>query len=463
MISYKFLNQKRTLQSPIFKSEDSFEENSSLKIKYLGITQEEIDYMISNEHKMWYKSSTQITIPLELSLFEYNDLDREFKPNTKLPNFKNLINYNDEEHTKIKLKEEDNEYKTYSQLTKCSTIQPKLIKEYSNRQFKKYNIVLGLCNTIIDITTKKNKHLNVMEVHHNEHIIEINYKFRPYLFEFFRKLEKYFNFYISSLSAENLSKIIVEKINKEVKVEFKKIITIKNKPSNEAKIKRIKEIFPLSNLEDLHNTIIIDNNVKYWINNENINKEIEQDITQCIRSLIPSKRYEIESFNKQNYDILIHNDIIDKPYDQNKNYTISVDPNYCLDYYNGYESLHEQLFYIYKFIKKCVRYNKYYGESLVRTMDYYRKMIFKECRFNFININENNKNNLSKIIEELGGKIVSDKRETTHYIVDLKNISNEIQKEIGKIYINQNYIYQCYFNLYKFEEYRQEFNPFLNK
>ena len=86
-------------------------------------------------------------------------------------------------------------------------------------------------------------------------------------------------------------------------------------------------------------------------------------------------------------------------------------------------------------------------------MDFLRKKIFENCRFNLRYLDNNWNYVITPLIGELGGEIVVNLDETTHFIV-----KDEIKKEnISSLKSNQNvininYIFQCYFNLFRMNE-----------
>ena len=62
-------------------------------------------------------------------------------------------------------------------------------------------------------------------------------------------------------------------------------------------------------------------------------------------------------------------------------------------------------------------------------------------------------NIIIQIIKDLGGEIVVNINETTHFIVMDEIKSEDISKlKKNQYVININYIFQCYFNLYRMNE-----------
>ena len=86
-------------------------------------------------------------------------------------------------------------------------------------------------------------------------------------------------------------------------------------------------------------------------------------------------------------------------------------------------------------------------------MNYYRRKIFENCKFNLRFLGNEWIYAMTSIVKDLGGTIVISIDETTHFIIENKINSNKIyNKNNSQMYVNVNYIFQCYFNLYKFNE-----------
>ena len=342
--------------------------------------------------------------------------------------------------------------------------------------FKKYNMILDLELTIINSINKKkwpdpnffknNNDLITIEFIKNNKNYEYCFKFRPYLFDFLKNLSQYFDFYISSLSESLYVNKIIELIQKKIDIKFAKIIS--NHDKNYKNSKYLNDIIPLDNIDEINNTIIIDDNIIHWLQSQK-NEKSPKEIQQSIKCLIPSKRFEMEAIAKreqENYDILIHNNIFEVPYNDQINYKEKLEYKFSIEKDTDFkEKKLNQLVYIERFIKNCMKLSLYSGFSLVKVIDFFRKKIFEKCRFNlkYFEINKKDLTNfIPIIIKELGGMIVDDIDETTHYIIGKENINNNnIQKKNGQKCINLNYIIQCYFHLNRFNEYSNEFNPFI--
>ena len=112
-----------------------------------------------------------------------------------------------------------------------------------------------------------------------------------------------------------------------------------------------------------------------------------------------------------------------------------------------------QFYYLEIFIKNCIKLCLYTGCKMVEAMDFFRKKVFENCKFNLKNIDSKWMNIIIQIIKDLGGEIVVNINETTHFIV-MDEIKNEDISKLKKdqYVININYIFQCYFNLYRMNE-----------
>lgn len=291
-------------------------------------------------------------------------------------------------------------------------------------------------------------------------------RYRPYLFQFINELKDYFNFYISTLGQINYANKILEDLKKKTNIYIppKNIISNVSEDKNIAKLaKTLEEIKSLSYEEtELNNTVIIDDVINYWIKPPNL-KKTDKDLIHCIKSLIPSKRYiatnEPTGQDTNNFGILIHKDIFDGAYDANTEYSIDVSHQYCIEKDSNIEGI-GQLFYIELFLKKCIKFSLFSGINLVSAMEFYRKKIFEDCKFNLKYYpNETSYFFISSIIKELGGIIVTNVDETTHFIIENKiNMNNIVNKKNqNQTFINVNYIFQCYFNLNRMPEDEKQF------
>ncbi len=90
---------------------------------------------------------------------------------------------------------------------------------------------------------------------------------------------------------------------------------------------------------------------------------------------------------------------------------------------------------------------------MVEAMNFFRKKVFENCKFNLKNIDSKWLNIIIPIISDLGGEIVVNPNETTHFIVKDEIKTEAISKlKKNQFVININYIFQCYFNLYRMNE-----------
>ena len=342
------------------------------------------------------------------------------------------------------------------------------INKLRNIPFKKYNMILDIDSTMIKAVElneipfpKKETDIQIKGLVNNNMPFEYYCRYRPYLFHFINGIKNYFNFYVSTLGHTNYANKILEDFQKKADVFIPQQNIISNK--SDKLIKNIKEIEYISkNENELNNTIIIDDIINFWIKPLYSNKD-DKDAEQCIKCLIPAKRYIINSPNSndmQKFGILIHNDIFEKKYDKkNNSYSIDVDYQFCIekdsDSENGKKG---QFFYITKYIKKCIVFSLFSGIPLVNTMDYYRKKIFENLKFNLNYLGDEWGFLISKIIKELGGIIVISLEEASHFIIENNsNKKNIIKAKNNQIIINLNYIFQCYFNLNRMDENAKQF------
>ena len=340
------------------------------------------------------------------------------------------------------------------------------INQSKNIPFKKFNIILDIDFTIIKAVAltdinfqKKDSDIQIKGIINEDTPFEFHCRYRPYLFNFINEIKDYFNFYVSTLGQSNYANKILDDFKKKANIDIPKKNIISN-ISNKL-FKNLDDFEYLANNEkELNNTIIIDDIINFWIKPLGAIKN-EKDIEYCIKSLIPSKKYVINNTKEEDnkYGILIHNNIFEEKFDKFKNYSIDVDLKYCIEKDSNSENgKYGQLYYLTKFIKKCIEYSLFSGIPLVNAMDYYRRKIFENCKFNLKFLGNDWNFCIPNIIKELGGNIVINPDETTHFIVENKiNMKNINYPNNNKIFININYIFQCYFNLNRMNEYEKQF------
>ena len=136
-----------------------------------------------------------------------------------------------------------------------------------------------------------------------------------------------------------------------------------------------------------------------------------------------------------------------------------MDNTFCIEKDLNENNKNSQLYYIELFLKKCIKFSLFSGISLVEAMNYFRKKIFEKCKFNLKYLSKDWNYSMSLIVKDLGGNITPSINDTTHFIVENKINTNKISnKNKLQKYVNINYIFQCYFNLYKFSESDYKFN-----
>ena len=338
------------------------------------------------------------------------------------------------------------------------------MNQIRNVPTRKFNLILDIDLTLIraieiDDYNQKNRK-NDIEIKGIAKNIDFHYfyRYRPYVFNFFTELKDYFNFYISTLSHKNYANKILNHLKSKANIIIpQNRISAKNDWNmNSKNSKYINELISLNNNQEINNTVIIDDNVYNWIK-----PDFTKDTTQSIKSLIPSKRYIIDSSDieeNETYDILIHNDIFENGYDIKANYILSVDYTYCIEIDSDIINRTLQLFYIESFLKKCIKFSLISGISIVEAMNYYRKKIFECCKFYLKYLSNSRSNIINLIIKDLGGSITISTQEATHFVIERRinpskvNNNTKFQK-----FVNVDYIFQCYFNLIKFDESDKKF------
>ena len=340
----------------------------------------------------------------------------------------------------------------------------KTINLVKNIPEKKFHMILDIDSTMIKAVDKReiplSKKPDDFEIYgmiDSMNRFEFYCRYRPYLFHFIHELKDYFHFYISTLGHENYATKIIADLIKKAQISIPQINIISNKIPGQKLVKSLSEIESLKNNKDeLDDTVIIDDIINYWIKPPTFKKE-DNEIKQCIKCLIPSKRYVIQSAKGPDADkfgILLHNNIFEDSYNKDLTYSIPVDYSFCIerdkDSENGKKG---QFFYLEIFIKKCIKFCLYTGKSLVEVMDFFRKKVFEGCKFNFQFLDNEWMDTIKNLVDELGGNVVTKFDETTHFV-----FKDEVNREkIKSLRLNQhiisvNWIFQCYFNLFKMDE-----------
>ena len=340
----------------------------------------------------------------------------------------------------------------------------KTINLVKNIPEKKFHMILDIDSTMIKAVdkreiplSKKSDDFEIYGMIDSMNRFEFYCRYRPYLFHFIHELKDYFHFYISTLGHENYATKIIADLIKKAQISIPQINIISNKIPGQKLVKSLSEIESLKNNKDeLDDTVIIDDIINYWIKPPTFKKE-DNEIKQCIKCLIPSKRYVIQSAKGPDADkfgILLHNNIFEDSYNKDLTYSIPVDYSFCIerdkDSENGKKG---QFFYLEIFIKKCIKFCLYTGKSLVEVMDFFRKKVFEGCKFNFQFLDNEWMDMIKNLVDELGGNVVTKFDETTHFV-----FKDEVNREkIKSLRPNQhiisvNWIFQCYFNLFKMDE-----------
>ena len=344
------------------------------------------------------------------------------------------------------------------------------INQIRNIPCRKFNLILDIDLTLIKAVEIDNyKQLsgkNDIEIKGRAKNIDFHYyyRYRPYLFNFIKELKDYFNFYISTLSHINYANKILNhfKSKANIIIPDRRIAAKNDRNMTTKNNKYINELISLNNREEINNTVILDDNAYSWLKDD-----FTKDTIQSIKSLILSKRYIMDSLDddeeNEKYDILIHNNIFEKGYDIKANYLLTVDNSYCIEMDSDVNSKSLQLLYVESFLKKCIKFSLFSGIPMVEAMNYYRKKIFENCKFNLKYLGTNWDYTINLIIKDLGGIITNSIKETTHFVIESKlNLNKIYNNNKFQKFVNINYILQCYFNLIKFNESDKRFNININ-
>ena len=465
MASMKLLGKKREkLIAPIFET-DSKEDS----------TQSSNPYSIFDVKYMNFKEPN-----LKENPFGYWDgkIESNHQPKLNDEKFKNKKYFNFSSKKTEKLAPLKSKATNYNSLLKnereylyhflkmknYSINELKQINLLKNIPEKKFHMILDIDSTLVKTVSKseipsnpKPDDFEISGSIDSRNNFEFYCRYRPFLFNFIHEMKDYFQFYISTLGHINYANKIIEDLIKRAEISLPEKNIVSNASPGQKLVKSLREIKSLSNIKDeLDDTVIIDDVINYWINPPNTIKP-EDEIKQCIKCLIPCKRYVINSAkgpDAENFGILIHYNILEENYNKALNYSIPVDYYFCVekdkDSENGRKG---QFYYLEIFIKNCIKLCLYTGCKMVEAMDFFRKKVFENCKFNLKNIDSKWMNIIIQIIKDLGGEIVVNINETTHFIVMDEIKSEDISKlKKNQYVININYIFQCYFNLYRMNE-----------
>ena len=461
--SVKLLGKKREkLIAPQFEQDSKEESTQSSNPGIPSYTNFSFHNIIEGLFDIWEEKEKK-TIPKiklgdeKFKIKRYFNLPSK-KEEKKIPTKRKVITINE-------LDKNIDEYRYHFLLMKNYSINElKEINLLNNISPKKFHMILDIDSTMIKALDKTDKPLiskpddfEISGSLKEGSLFEFYCRYRPFLFHFIHELKDYFNFYISTLGRTNYAKEIIKDLTQKAGISIPDINVVSNDTLAQKMFKSIKEIKPLANFKDEQdNTVIIDDIVNYWIKPYNVAIS-DEEITQSIKCLIPCKRYVIDSAKGQDlekFGILLHNNIKEESYKKELNYSIYVDYSLCIekdeDSENGKKG---QFFYLEIFVEKCIKFCLYTGKSMVDAMNFLRNKIFENCKFNLRYLDNDWNYVITPIIGELGGEIVVNPDETTHFIV-----KDEIKREKisslknNQYVININYIFQCYFNLFRMNE-----------
>lgn len=464
------LNQKRQIQRNNFEDFEDFDESSLPKINYDSFNMNELQNILEIEEKnSWNIPKTKPNynqIEFKLTLKEQSNLKRKiFEQPKKRENILSKLIIDDSELSKNTKEKNELEYKLHLFKTFNYTLQQiKNINTEKNIPLKKINLILDIDLTMINATEsatekdlkfkKKDTDILISGKSYNDNPYQFLFRFRPGLFEFINNIKNYCNFYISSLGHINYVNDILSYFKQKsgISINQENIIASPGVPKI---YKRLEELININLDSELNNTIIFDDEISVWVKQDLSKLKKEKDILQSVKSLLLSKKYypEIHDFNNiVKYNILLR--------DNKNNYIQEVDYVIGVETDQDYEkNKKNQLFYIEKFILKCIKLSWFTGMSIVNAMEYYRKQIFKDCCFCFKFISDTVMTKIYGIIQELGGTVSVKQNEVTHYVIDqVVNKDQLTQKNINKKFITPKYIYECYFNMTRMNENEKQFN-----
>ena len=469
MSSTKFLGKKRESiyskeieNEPKEESTQSEQNNCPFDVIYINYSIDNDSSLLKFEDlKYIFEENENPKKKIKLG-DDFFKLQKSFKLESKkvqnlAPHKSKSVNFNE-------LLKNENEYLYHFFRMKNYTINElKKINLMKNIPDKKFHMILDIDQTMVKAVARNEipavRNPTDFEISGliDRNIFEFYCRYRPFLLHFIHELRDYFHFYISTLGHINYANKIIQDLIQKAEISLPQINIVSNNSISQKLVKSLQEIIPLSNKrEELDDTVIIDDIINYWIKPPMI-KKTEDEIKQCIKCLIPSKRYVIQTAtgnDTEKYGLLIHNNIFEQEYSNDLKYSIEADYSLCIekdsDSENGKKG---QFYYLEIFLKNCIKFCMYSGKTLVESMDFFRKKVFENCKFNLRFLDNEWNYVITNLIKELGGDIVVNPEDTTHIIIRDKINRDKITWIKSNQYIvNINYIFQCYFNLCKMDE-----------
>ena len=468
MSSTKLLGKKRDLLFSKDIENEQKEESTQSELNNCPFDVIYINYSIDDEanilkfedlKNIWEENKKPSTkIKLGDDIFK---IQKSFKLDTK--NEQTLAPYKSKSSNFNELLKNEKEYLYhYLSMKNYNINELKKINLLKNIPDKKFHMVLDIDQTMVKAVPKSEipqiRNPDDFEISGiiDRNTFEFYCRYRPYLFHFIQGLKDYFHFYISTLGHINYANKIIQDLIQKADISIPQINIVSNNSPGQKLVKSLKEIIPICNTkEKMDETVIIDDIINYWIKPPHI-KKTDEEIKQCIKCLLPSKRYVIQTAtgpDTENFGVLIHNNIFEENYNNNSRYSIETDYTLCIekdsDSENGKKG---QFYYLELFLQNCVKFCMYTGKPLVEAMDFFRKKVFENCKFNIRYLDNEWNYVITSLIKELGGDIVTIPEETNYYIIR-ERINTETITWLKKSQqiVNVNYVFQCYFNLYKME------------
>ena len=317
-----------------------------------------------------------------------------------------------------------------------------LMKKYNS---KKINIILDIDQTLIyskeeifidpkmkNELIKDSNPIIVPNEIQKDNPFRLIFDYRPKLKEFLVGLSKFCNFYVCTLAKENYAKMIIYRIKKEIGIEIPTeniVATINVKGFN------------LFNGIEVNNTIIFDDTAYVW--------------TKELRHLIISKKFVSFLEKDCKFDFIVDDYKI-------INYNARHDFIFTNETKNNSKF---QLDYVLKFIEMAYKFSIIFNDDIVNSIGYMRKTIFNKVKLNIQYYNQNqNYNLIDGIVKFLGGSMVTDINQTTHFLLsDQNNLRKEKFNSNQEIYfINEQWLFDSYLFLKKMDEKEPQYKMIIN-
>ena len=295
-------------------------------------------------------------------------------------------------------------------------------------------------NTIIENFQKNEKeNVHYIKLEINGRIFIFKVHVRKNMDEFFKALNPYCNFYINTMASPLYTKEVVNILCENYGLKLASV--------NEKSImftSSVNKKFVPQEISKNENYLILDDNICAW------------DL-KYISHIIPIRKFhsdnnDIKNINYQYY--LFSNKIY--CYDETKRPFLNKDNKlpYCVENITNEKS---QLYHLTEIFKKSFLLSKILEIPINHALHFFQNTILKDYYFYY---DDYDTNFIYDVINLLGGSITKDKKMATHIIYNKNSLNdNKIDdNNEGKFALDVKWIFDCFFNFKKCNEYNSEYH-----